>query len=181
MFRLSRLTDYAIALLTHMVSDDKSIWAASDLAARSRLPQPTVSKILKHLAKSGLIKALRGAAGGYQLSKSPFEISIIQIVEAMDGPISITDCSGIGRESECLIRDFCVMGGNWNKINHAVRSALASVSLADMAGKAAASSSIISKPERAASFACSTLENTQDELSSAADGDNNGAARQVAI
>lgn len=135
MFRLTRLTDYAIALLTHMVSDDKPIWSASDLATRTRLPQPTVSKILKHLAKTGLIRALRGAAGGYQLPRPPQDISILQIVEAMDGPISITDCSGVSRDSECLIRDFCVLGGRWNKINHAVRHALATVSLDDMAAK----------------------------------------------
>ncbi|MER2519327.1 MAG: SUF system Fe-S cluster assembly regulator [Bdellovibrionales bacterium] len=137
MFRLTRLTDYAIALLTHMVSDDKAIWAASDLSARSRLPQPTVSKILKHLAKTGIIKAVRGAAGGYQLSRAPNEITVVQIVEGMDGPICITDCSGVGKDSDCLIREFCVMGGSWNKINNAVRFALASVTLADMAGQGA--------------------------------------------
>lgn len=180
MFRLSRLTDYAIALLTHMVCDDKRVWAASDLASRSRLPQPTVSKILKHLAKSGLIKALRGAAGGYQLSQSPFEISIIQIVEAMDGPISVTDCTGVGREAECLIRDFCVLGGNWSKINHAVRNALASVSLADMAGKNGHSSSIACHPDTIANHACSTIEGAQGDLSSVADSDDE-LVQQVVI
>lgn len=135
MFRLTRLTDYAIALLTHMVSDDKAVWAASDLAARTRLPQPTVSKILKHLAKTGLLKALRGAAGGYQFPSSSRDISVLQVIEAMDGPISITDCSGSSRDSECLIRDFCAMGSRWNTINHTVRRALASVSLQDMVAK----------------------------------------------
>lgn len=180
MFRLSRLTDYAIALLTHMVSNDKSVWAASDLAARARLPQPTVSKILKHLAKSGVIKASRGAAGGYQLSRSPFEISVVQIVEAMDGPISITDCSGTDRESECLIRDFCAMGSSWNKINHAVRSSLASVSLADMAGQTADPARTARNLDHVASLACPGLEKAQDKLASVADGDN-GIQRRAAI
>ena len=70
MIRLSRLTDYAVTLLTQMVSEDKAVWAASDLSEKSSLPLPTVSKVLKQLAKSGVIVAQRGASGGYKLTQN---------------------------------------------------------------------------------------------------------------
>jgi FeS assembly SUF system regulator len=131
MFRLSRLTDYAVTLLTQMVSEEKSVWAASDLAEKSSLPLPTVSKILKHLAKSDIITAQRGAAGGYKLAQPATGITIAAIVEAMDGPIAITDCAE-GGDQDCRIQTICPMSGNWNKVNHAIRGALSTVSLADM-------------------------------------------------
>jgi FeS assembly SUF system regulator len=132
MFRLSRLTDYAVTLLTQMVSEEKGMWAASDLAEKSSLPLPTVSKILKHLAKSDIIVAQRGAAGGYKLARVASGISIAAIVEAMDGPIAITDCAE-GGDQDCGIQTLCPMSGHWNKVNRAIRAALETVSLADMA------------------------------------------------
>ncbi len=135
MIKLSRLTDYAVTLLTQLVSEDKGIWAASDLSEKSSLPLPTVSKILKQLAKSGVICAQRGAAGGYKLTREASEISVASIIEAMDGPIAITDCSE-GGEQDCRIQSLCPMSGGWNKVNQAVRGALVTVSLADMIGTA---------------------------------------------
>ncbi len=135
MFRLGRLTDYAVALLTHMAGGDKFVWAASDLADKTGLPLPTVSKILKQLAKSGVLTAQRGAAGGYRLARAPTDISIVMIVEAMDGPLAITDCADHRDRKTCLIRTICPMTDGWTKINAAIRAALESVSLADMAGK----------------------------------------------
>ncbi len=121
MIKLSRLTDYAVTLLTQMVSGGERIWAASDLAGKTGLPLPTVSKVLKQLAKGGILKAQRGASGGYRLAGLPDAISVASVVEAMDGPIALTE------------RAVCPMGGRWNKINRAVKGALADVSLADMA------------------------------------------------
>jgi FeS assembly SUF system regulator len=136
MIRLSRLTDYAVTLLTQMVSEDKGIWAASDLSDKSSLPLPTVSKVLKQLAKSGVIVAQRGAAGGYKLTREASEISVASIIEAMDGPIAITDCSE-GGDQDCRIQTLCPMSGGWNKVNQAVRGALVTVTLADMMSAAA--------------------------------------------
>ena len=77
MIRLSRLTDYAVALLSHMGKEGEvNMWAASDLAEISGLPMPTVAKILKLLAKSDLIAAQRGAAGGYKLTRRINDISV---------------------------------------------------------------------------------------------------------
>ncbi|MDX2028205.1 MAG: SUF system Fe-S cluster assembly regulator [Alphaproteobacteria bacterium] len=134
MIRLSRLTDYAVTLLTQMVSEGKGVWAASDLAARSGVPLPTVSKVLKQLAKAGILTAQRGASGGYSLTRPVAAISVAAIVEALEGPIAITDCAD-GSDHDCRIQSVCPMSGGWNKVNHAVRQALETISLADM-GKA---------------------------------------------
>jgi FeS assembly SUF system regulator len=131
MIKLGRLTDYAVTLLTQMVSSDKAIWTASDLAERCGLPLPTISKILKHLARAGVVETKRGAAGGYRLARAAVEISVAAIVEAMDGPIALTECSE-GGEHKCGVESICPMNGHWNKISRAVRGALETVSLADM-------------------------------------------------
>ena len=131
MIRLSRLTDYAVTLLTQMVSEGKGLWAASDLATKAGVPLPTVSKILKQLAKTGIVIAQRGATGGYHLARPARDISVAAIIEAMDGPIALTDCAE-GGDQDCRIQTICPMSGNWNKVNQAVRTALETVSLADM-------------------------------------------------
>ena len=133
MIRLSRLTDYAVALLSHMGQErEENLWAASDLAEKSGLPMPTVAKVLKLLAKTGLITAQRGAAGGYKLARMTNSISIAEIIEAMDGPIAITDCSEGSAHEDCMIQSVCPMSQGWNKVNIAVRQALKNVSLAEM-------------------------------------------------
>ena len=133
MIRLSRLTDYAVALLSHMGKEgEEDLWAASDLAEKSELPMPTVAKVLKNLAKSGLITAQRGASGGYRLARTTKEISIAEIIEAMDGPIAITDCTDGSAHDSCKIKGVCQLSGGWNKVNAAIRKALTNVSLAEM-------------------------------------------------
>ncbi len=133
MIKISRLTDYAIVLLSQMVAGSKSVFSASDLAERSSLPLPTTSKILKKLAKNGIVSALRGAAGGYRLERPAGAISIAAIIEAMDGPISITDCADPAPKREtCRIKSICPMSANWGSVNRVVRAALEEVSLTDM-------------------------------------------------
>src|ERR1700749_2274606 len=108
MIKLGRLTDYAVTLLTQMVRGDAGVWAASDLAEKTGLPLPTVSKILKQLAKSGVVQAQRGAAGGYRLSLPPASLTVAAIVEAMDGPIALTECAE-GGEHNCSVEPICPM------------------------------------------------------------------------
>ncbi|MDR3448486.1 MAG: SUF system Fe-S cluster assembly regulator [Alphaproteobacteria bacterium] len=134
MIRLSRLTDYAVALLSYMgKGDTEALWTAPDLTEKSGLPLPTVAKVLKLLAKSGLIAAQRGASGGYRLTRPQSAISVAAIIEAMDGPIAITDCSAGSEHTGCNIEKICPMSDGWNKVNRAVRKALEDVTLAEMA------------------------------------------------
>jgi len=129
MLRVSKLTDYATVIMT-VLADAADVLSAQDVAARARLELPTVSKLLKQLAHAGLVDSFRGVNGGYRLAHAPAQITIAQIVTAMEGPIGMTECSAhVGlcdHESHCGVRV------NWQRINQAIAHALASVTLADM-------------------------------------------------
>src|SRR5688500_20402960 len=96
MLRVTRLTDYATVVLTVLASDPDRVWSAAELAERARLEPPTVAKVLKPLAHGGLVAGFRGTHGGYRLARPVADISLIAIVEAMEGPSGMTE---IGRAS----------------------------------------------------------------------------------
>lgn len=131
MFRISKLTDYATLVLTVLAAEQGAgVHSASDLALRARLELPTVSKLLKILGQAGLVESFRGANGGYRLARAAAQISVADIVTAMEGPIGVTECAihdGLcGHETHCGVRS------NWRRISGAVEDALRSVTLADM-------------------------------------------------
>jgi FeS assembly SUF system regulator len=132
MIRITRLTDYGIVLLTHIAgSPEWRLHNVPDLAEATSLPQPTVSKILKSLAKGGMLESHRGVKGGYALARRPEEISVVDIIAALDGPIAITDCSDV-LPGKCDRERLCGVRNNWQRINLAVREALESITLAEM-------------------------------------------------
>ncbi|NTU77196.1 MAG: SUF system Fe-S cluster assembly regulator [Alphaproteobacteria bacterium] len=128
---MSKLADYSFILLSQMVSNSRKPWSASDLAAATTLPLPTVAKLMKTLAKGGVVIAHRGATGGYRLARPPAEMTIASIIEAVDGPIALTDCVETVRP-DCAVQSLCPMHGGWNKINRTLRGALTSVFLSDL-------------------------------------------------
>ncbi len=128
MLRLSKLADYGCQVMVYMARD-RAVHSASEVASALGMAAPTVSKILKMLARDGLVASVLGAKGGYALSRYPKEISIAEIINAMDGPISITECSST---STCTRESFCSTRGNWQGINHVIQQALDNVSLAEM-------------------------------------------------
>ena len=130
MLRVTRLTDYATVVMTVLASQPEAVLSAAELAERSGLEVPTVSKLLKPLAQAGLLEAFRGAHGGYRLSRPPEQISLIAIVEAMEGPLAMTECSL--DDGECGISQQCGVRANWRRINDVVADALRGVSLAQM-------------------------------------------------
>jgi FeS assembly SUF system regulator len=132
MLKLSKLTDYAVVLLAQFARREGGIATAPQLCEQTGLPQPTVAKILKILAKGGLLTAHRGASGGYALAKSAREISVADIVTVMDGPIHLTECAE-ETTHECQMSRGCAMQGRWNRVNQVIRSALQNVSLYEMA------------------------------------------------
>ena len=132
MIRIAKLTDYAIVLPSHMAREPEgSVCTARGLVADSRLPLPTVGKILKTLSRAGILVSHRGAKGGYTLARSPGEISIAEIVAAVEGPIALTECSAGGPDL-CVLEPFCPVRSNWQKINQFVRQALQRLTLAEM-------------------------------------------------
>lgn len=132
MIRLSRMADYAVVLMNHMAHGGRAAHNAAEIAAEAHLPAPTVSKLLKRLAKAGLLQSTRGAHGGYTLGGAPHAISIAAIISAVDGPIALTDCLE-GGAGDCEIEAICPVRHNWQAINEAVRGALERVTLAALA------------------------------------------------
>jgi len=133
MLRMTRLTDYGIVLLTHFARDpQRPTRNAPELAAAAHLPQPTVSKILKILAREGLLVPHRGAKGGFSLARSPENITVADVITALEGPIALTECSSHGTD-RCGIESLCPVITNWRRINRAVLDALRGISLAEMA------------------------------------------------
>ncbi len=130
MFRISKLTDYATVVLTLLAERGDAVHSASDLAVRAKLESPTVSKLLKQLGQAGLVESFRGANGGYRLARAAEEISVADIVIAMEGPIAVTECSL--HDGLCDHETHCGVRGNWRRISLAVDTALRAVTLADM-------------------------------------------------
>jgi len=131
MFRLNRLTDYAVVVMSQMALRGGETRSAQQISEDTGVPLPTVAKLLNLLGRAKLVASQRGAAGGYTLSAEPEEISVAQIIQALEGPIALTACVD-GATDTCDAESFCPMRGNWNKVNGAIREALTSVTLADM-------------------------------------------------
>jgi FeS assembly SUF system regulator len=132
MLRLNRITDYAVVVLARMAREPERLVTAPQLAGDSAVPLPTVAKVLKDLAREGVLESERGVHGGYRLARPPAEISVLQVIRALEGPVSLTACVD-GSEGSCDVEALCPMRGNWDRVNGAIRAALASVTLADMA------------------------------------------------
>jgi FeS assembly SUF system regulator len=130
MLKLSKLTDYATVILSHMAKDNDRLHGALEIAEATGIAQPTASKILKILVKAQVLASTRGAKGGYSLAKAPDRITVASVIRALEGPIALTECSvshkGCEQASGCRIQ------GNWHVINQRVSQALESVTLADM-------------------------------------------------
>lgn len=131
MIRLNKLTDYAIVLLAKMAKQTK-ILAVTDLAEATSLPAPTIAKILKKLTKAGLARATRGANGGYQLARPVSTISVADIIEAMDGPIAVTDCVSTSAKHPCDYKLTCELKSDWERVNNVIRTALTNMPISDL-------------------------------------------------
>jgi len=130
MLRISKLTDYGTVVLAHLANEPRMVRSAADVAAATGIALPTVSKLLKLLARAELVSSTRGANGGYQLSRDPLQISAADVIDALEGPVSITECSAA--DSHCNFEMVCSVGGSWRRINSAIRHALQDVSLLDL-------------------------------------------------
>jgi len=134
MLRITKQSDYGIVLMTLFAgAGGGRVHSTRDLAAGAKLPLPTVSKILKALARAGLLQSHRGVKGGYRLARDPAEISVEEIIRALEGPIAITEC--IDGPNECEIERTCPVRTNWQRINGAVTDALAAIRLSEMAAE----------------------------------------------
>src|SRR4029453_7430225 len=133
MLRISRLTDYATVILASLGHGGLS--SAAEIADRTHIGLPTVSKLLKELQHAGLVRSVRGAHGGYQLARPAASISAAEIIDAVEGPVALTECAG--GSGNCGIETTCLVGHGWQRISRAIRRALADVSLEALSHRAA--------------------------------------------
>ena len=133
MIRMSKLTDYAILLLAHLARSSGTTLTAHELAERSHVPLPTVSKLAKELSKAGLVISHRGRNGGYGLARPAEQISVAEIVEALEGPIALTECAKPGGKADCSIEDTCLARASWDPVSRAIESALRGLPLSSIA------------------------------------------------
>jgi FeS assembly SUF system regulator len=132
MLRMGKMTDYATVVLASMAQEPAIARCTAELAERTRLARPTVSKVLKGLQRAGMVISSRGAQGGYRLARRSDQITAAQILDVFEGPIAITECSGAS--SQCGIERQCRVGGAWRRVNAAIRRALEDVTLQQLAG-----------------------------------------------
>ncbi len=127
MLRMSKLTDYGTVVLADLAARPAVPHSATDVAEHTRLSVPTVSKLLKVLAKAGLVTSYRGSHGGYVLARSADDINAAEIIDVLDGPVAITECSS--EHSECELEPICGVRSAWQRISLEIRRALADISL----------------------------------------------------
>ena len=132
MIRLSRLTDYGVVLMSYVAADPDRVHTTTEVAAGAHLPLPTVSKLLRILTRAGLLASHRGVKGGYIVARRPEEISVADIIGALEGPIALTRCTD-GCPGSCQHEPLCLVRSHWQKINQAVREALDHIPLSEMA------------------------------------------------
>ena len=132
MLRISKLTDYATVILAHL-AEGGGVTTAVEVAAHTGIAVPTASKVLKELQRAGLVASTRGAHGGYALARPAAAISAADIIDAVDGPMGLTECST--HPGQCGLESNCRVGHSWQRINVAIRRALGDVKLSQLSGQ----------------------------------------------
>lgn len=130
MLRMSKLTDYGTLVLSQLATSGSEPASAGAVAGETRIALPTVSKLLKALTRSGLVVSTRGTHGGYALARAPETITAAEIIDALEGPVAITECSAT--HGACDLESYCSVGRAWQRINWSIREALQQITLADL-------------------------------------------------
>lgn len=131
MLRISKLADYGTIIMVYLSTRARLLSNARDIARHTHLAIPTVSKVLKRLTTAGLLSSVRGAAGGYRLQRPASDISVAEILYALDESRGLTECQA--HPNTCVLQDVCHVQGNWRLISQVIESTLNSVSLEALA------------------------------------------------
>jgi FeS assembly SUF system regulator len=135
-FRLSKVTDYGIRILAHLARDeagdapDGAFHTAREVSEQLALPLPMVSKVMKSLARAGVLESHRGSKGGFSLTRRPRDLTVASMIAALEGPVALTECQLAA--SHCEHEGSCSVQQPWSVINHAVQNTLSTITLADV-------------------------------------------------
>jgi FeS assembly SUF system regulator len=127
MLRISKLTDYATVILAALSERPDALHSAPELSERTGIGLPTVSKLLKELQRATLVRSTRGARGGYQLARPADQISAAEIIDAVEGPVALTECAS--DHGQCGLEANCSVGHSWQRVSLAIRRSLQEVRL----------------------------------------------------
>lgn len=130
MFKLSKLADYGTVIMVRMAREPERWMSAAEISAETRLALPTVSKVLKLLAGQALVAAQRGRHGGYALTRRPAQISLAEIIDAIEGRFGLTECAS--DPGACRQERSCAVRRHWLRVDGAVRGALEGLTLTQM-------------------------------------------------
>ena len=131
MLRISKLADYGTVVMVYLATQSPKISNARDIALQTHLALPTVSKLLKRLTAAGLLRSSRGMMGGYRLQRPPAEMSVLEIIHALEDTRGLTECSL--QPNACALQGVCRVQGNWQLISQSIEEKLGSVSLEALA------------------------------------------------
>lgn len=132
--RLTHLADYAVVMMTAAARREPGErLSAAELSIETGVPLPTAQKLMGKLASAGLLNSARGSGGGFALARPGKEISLADVIEAVEGPIAMTQCSGGDEVSECALDAHCRVKPHMNVVSSAVRGALGAVTLQSLA------------------------------------------------
>jgi Rrf2 family protein len=132
MLRISRRTDYAVRVMIAAARVPRGEYMPSPLIGEEMLiPHPFMVKVVGDLRRSGLIATAAGRTGGIKLARPAVHISLLNIVEAVEGPIALTHC--LVRSGECPANDLCPAHHIWTRVQGALRDELEAITLADLA------------------------------------------------
>ncbi len=130
MFRLSKKADYGLIALKHLAMHADSSISAREIAAQYHIPAELLAKVLQKLARKGLVVSQQGINGGYVLGRDPARISIVDVVEALEGPISITPCE---KGEDCQQYQVCSVRDPLLKVKAKVVRVLGDMSIYELA------------------------------------------------
>lgn len=130
MLKIGKLTDYGVLVLNQLAEAGSAKLSTEGIASITGLSLPTVRKVMKALVDAGLVMAQRGAYGGYRLARAPAQIRMLDIVQAFEGPVAVTEC--VSDDHACEITESCSLSSHWGGINQLLVSILARVTLQDI-------------------------------------------------
>jgi Rrf2 family protein len=134
MLKLTKKADYGLIALKHLaVNADLGVASAKEIADTYHIPLPLLSKILQMLNKSGFLRSEQGNNGGYRLARSAREISTLEVIRAIDGPIILTHCFTEHGGKSCLLTDTCNVREPLRKVHEGILRLLGGITIHDLA------------------------------------------------
>ncbi|MBI2264564.1 MAG: Rrf2 family transcriptional regulator [Armatimonadetes bacterium] len=128
--QVTRAADYAVRGVLYLASAGSRVTFIKDISKGTMVPEKYLAKILQGLTKAGILRSARGVGGGFSLGRSPKEITLWEVVEAVDGPLWLTPC--LERPGECGMQDECPTTDVWDRVRKDIISVLTGINFQDL-------------------------------------------------